>query len=298
MLAVSGVHMITPTKAVTPNAEKLMKDKSQISLHVEEHGAGRPVIFLHGFGVSTYSWRHLVAPLSRQHKLILIDLKGFGKSPKPKDGRYGIQDQAELVYQFIIRHDLNRLTLVGHSMGGGVALVTAIKLLEREPKRLASLVLIDSAAYRQDLPSFIDILRTPVVGPLAFSLLSDKKKVRMILEKAYYDDKRITKEQINAYAKPLSSPGGEYALIKTARKMIPRNIDEITAKYKNIAIPTLILWGRQDKIVPLKFGKKLNQDIPNSHLVIIDKCGHMPHEEKPEESLRAISTFLKNHSTP
>jgi pimeloyl-ACP methyl ester carboxylesterase len=231
-IIMASIYPSVATDAQTPKMKESMKDKGQVVLHYETHGTGAPILFLHGFGASTYSWRYLIDPLSKKYRLISIDLKGFGKSPKPRDGRYSIQDQAELIYQFILQHDLRNLTLVGHSMGGGVALLTALKLIQQKPNRLASLVLIDSAAYKQDLPFFIDILKTPLLGPLAFSLLSNEKKVHMFLDKDYYDDKKITKEQIKAYAKPLNSPGGEYALIKTAKKMIPPNIDEITAGYK------------------------------------------------------------------
>lgn len=117
----------------------------------------------------------------------------------------------------------------------------------------------------------------------------------MILETAYYDDKKITKEQVQAYAAPLDSLGGENALIQTAKKIVPSNIDEVTADYKNIRFPALILWGRQDKIVPLKVGEKLHQALPNSQSVIIDRCGHIPHEEKPEEVITIISDFLQTN---
>lgn len=263
-----------------------------VDLYHESYGAGPPILFLHGLGTSSHSWRHLIRPLSKNHKLILVDLKGFGKSPKPIDSHYSIQDQAELIYKFILRKNLSQLTLVGHSLGGGVALLTAIKLSERKPERLASLILISSASYQQDLPLFVNILRKPLLGRLAFCLLSNKKKVRMILKTAYYDDKKVSKEEVQAYAAPLNSAGGENALIETAKKIIPSNIDEVTAEYGKIQFPALILWGRQDKIIPLKVGEKLHQALPNSQLVIIDRCGHIPHEEKPHEAISIICKFL------
>lgn len=287
------MHIYANATEQASGRKESMKSKSQVTLYYETYGTGPAILFLHGFGTSTYTWRHFVDPLSKKYKLILIDLKGFGKSPKPRDSHYNIQDQADLIYQFILQQNLSNLTIVGHSLGGGVALLAATKLVAQKPNRLASLILIDSAAYKQDLPMFLDILRTPLLGPFAFSLLSDKKKVRMILEKAYYDDKEITKEQVTAYAAPLNAKGGEHALIKTAKKIIPSNINEITANYKNIRVPTLILWGRQDKIVPLHVGEKLNHAIQNSQFVIIEQCGHMPHEEKPEETLSIISRFLE-----
>src|SRR5262245_52471382 len=106
-----------------PEAKNTLKfnGNGQVKLHYEIHGAGKPVIFLHGFGASTYSWRHLIPSLKTHFKLIMIDLKGFGQSPKPNDNNYSAHDQANLICQFIIQEDLRNVTLVGHSYGGGVA---------------------------------------------------------------------------------------------------------------------------------------------------------------------------------
>jgi pimeloyl-ACP methyl ester carboxylesterase len=202
----------------------------------------------------------------------------------------------KLIFKFIVAHKLTNLTIVGHSFGGGVALFTALKLLKERPGYLKRLVLIDAASYKQDLPSFIDILRTPLLGRLAVSLLSDQQKVRMVLKESYYDDSKITDEQVKAYAAPLKSDGGTYALTKTAQSIIPRNIQQISGQYKTINVPTLILWGRQDKIVPLQIAHQLKNDIIDSSLVIIEECGHIPHEEKPAEAIQAISDFLETHS--
>lgn len=276
--------------------KKLNNDQKEIALYYETRGKGDPIILLHGFGGNIYSWHHLILPLSRDHELFLIDLKGFGKSPKPHDKHYEVRDQAELIYKFIIAHKLTNLTLVGHSLGGGVALLTALELLKQHPGSLRRLVLIDAAAYKQDLPGFIDILRAPLLGPLVTSLLSDRQKVQMILKKAYYDDSKITEEQVTAYATPLRTPGGTYALIRTAKTILPANIQQISEKYKDINVPTLIVWGKQDSIVPLQIGQHLHKDIARSELVVIDKCGHIPHEERPEDALNAISHFLQENS--
>ncbi len=289
-----GTLLLPEVKGATTRNPK--KDQKDVELYYESHGAGNPVILLHGFGGNIYTWRYLIEPLSKQSRLIAVDLKGFGKSPKPRDNHYEVQDQANLIFNFIVDHQLTNLTLIGHSYGGGVALVTALKLIKERPNWLRRLVLIDAAAYNQDLPVFIDILRTPVLGRLSLSLLSNKQKVRMILKKSYYDDSRITDDQIKAYAAPLASEGGHYALTKTAKSIVPRDIQHISAQYKEIKLPTLILWGRHDKIVPLQIGERLKKDITSSALVIIENCGHIPHEEQPAAAIAAIAAFLKAHS--
>ena len=263
----------------------------QVSLAFEVKGAGNPILLLHGFGANIYSWRHL-RPLSVQHQLIFIDLKGFGTSPKPIDEHYAVRDQVELIYQFIVRHDLRNLTLVGHSFGGVVALLTGLKLTEEKSDRLSGLVLIDSGGFRQPLPGYLKILRTPFLGPLALAFMSSKRQARRILDLAYHDQRKITYEQVAEYAAPIDSPGARYALVQTAKQLIPRNLEEITSRYKNIRVPTLILWGRQDKIIPLRIGQQLHEAITNSRLIVLESCGHIPHEEKPTEVGEIIRRFL------
>lgn len=263
-----------------------------INLHFETHGSGSPILMLHGFGASLYTWRYLVPAFTTSNKLILVDLKGFGKSPKPKDKFYRIQDQADLIYQFIVQQDLRGFTLIGHSMGGGVALLVSLMLAKEKSDRLSRLVLIDSAGYRQKLPAFIAILRIPIIGPLS-SLLPNTIKARIGLKTSYFDDTKITRDQVAAYAEPLSSDGGSYALFRTAEMLIPADIDQISSQYNQITVPTLIVWGRNDEVVPLEIGNRLHEAIANSELTIIDRCGHIPHEEKPAETIEVVRSFLQ-----
>ena len=274
------------------------RPKTGIDLHCESHGSGPPILMLHGFGGNLYTWRHLIQPLAGSYQLILIDLKGFGKSPKPRDKLYGPQHQADLIYQFIVDNNLRNLTLVGHSFGGAIALLVTLKLIEEQPERLSTLVLIDSAAYRQRLPLGIDVLRMPIIRSIAFALLSDKCRVRLMLKASYCDDKKITADQVSAYAEPLASDGARHALVETAKQLMPpkSTIDQFTSQLSKITVPTLIIWGRKDKIIGLKRGQRLHEDIPNSTIEIIDQCGHIPHEEKPVETTKKLQAFLQQHT--
>jgi pimeloyl-ACP methyl ester carboxylesterase len=267
-------------------------------LHYETYGQGDPVIFLHGLGGSLYTWRHLIAPLAPHYRLILFDLKGAGESPKPYDDKYSMFDQAELIYRFILQNDLQHVTLVGHSFGGGIALLLALKFAQRDPARLSRLVLIDTIAYPQKLPGVVRMVRTPLLGWLGLHLIPDKTKVRNMMETLYYDDSKINWEDVEAYAAPLASPGAKYAFQQTARQIIPDHIDEIIGMYPQIELPTLIIWGREDKIIPLENGVRLHQAIRNSQLVIIERCGHDPPEERPEKVLAVMEKFLGDQVLP
>jgi pimeloyl-ACP methyl ester carboxylesterase len=269
-----------------------------VKMYYEVHGLedGNPLLCIHGFGASLYSWRDFVAagsPLTANYKVITIDLKGCGKSPKPDDTRYSPLDHGELIYKFILEHDLRNLTLIGNSLGGGLSLLLAIMLMENgELSRLKSLVLIDSAAYKKYNPLYLKALAVPIIN-LAAYLIPSRLAAKQVLRTCYYDSNKITEEQIAAYAAPLSAAGARHALLETGKQIIPPNFDEFVAKYKTIMTPTLIIWGKQDRILPLEGGEQLHQDIKHSTLKVIDQCGHIPQEERPEITIPAVFNFLQ-----
>ena len=271
-----------------PNASSL------IDLYHEFHGQGDPLLCLHGFGASLYTWRNFVGPLSKNYQLVLIDLKGFGKSPKPNDTHYSPQDNADLIYDFILKHDLKNLTLVGNSYGGALSLLLSVMLMERDPARLKSLILIDAGAYKEYVPSYLKLLSIPIINTAAIYLTPSKCATTVVLSKAYYDLDKVTSEQVAAYAAPIAAPGGRHALLETGKQLVPANIDDLTDRFKDITVPTLIIWGRQDKIIPLRVGELLHEAIPNSTLKVIDQCGHIPEEEKPEETIALVLEFLES----
>lgn len=266
-----------------------------LELHDETYGHEDPIIFLHGLGGTLYTWRHLVGPLAPHYRLILFDLKGAGESPKPYDDKYSMFDQAELIYRFILQNKLQHVTLVGHSFGGGVALLVALRLTQQEPSRLSRLILIDTIAYPQKLPRIIRILTTPGLGWLVLHLVPDQTKVHKMMKTLYYDDSKISPADVAAYAAPLALPGAKYALQQTMRQIIPDHIDEIISKYPQIQVPTLIIWGQEDKIIPLENGVRLHQAIRNSRLVVVDYCGHDPPDEQPEKVIQIMQKFLGDH---
>ncbi|MEX0717981.1 MAG: alpha/beta fold hydrolase [Planctomycetaceae bacterium] len=279
------------TASAGAREEKLVSHP-QVALHAVERGEGEPLLLVHGFGASIYSWRFLVDELAKTRRVIAIDLKGFGDSPKPLDDAYTLRDQVALVSAFIRERELRNLTLVGHSYGGGVSLLTALGLQARNEDRLARLVLIDNVAYPQEFPFFIRALRTPLLGPLGAWMLPATLQARKVLELCYHDPRRITDEQVESYAAPLRTPAGRHALIETARRVLPPDMDRVTAGYKTLALPTLLLWGWHDRVVPLEIGARLHAELPNAELAVIADAGHIPQEEKPAETLALLREWL------
>ena len=123
---------------------------------------------------------------------------------------------------------------------------------------------------------------------------SSKFQTRMILRKAFFDHSKITEEMVITYSASayLSLPGASHALITAAEQMVPSNLEEISEQYKSINIPVLLIWGEKDEIVPLEVGRKLARNIPNSKLVVVPNCGHVPQEECPSQAIEAMESFL------
>jgi pimeloyl-ACP methyl ester carboxylesterase len=126
-------------------------------------------------------------------------------------------------------------------------------------------------------------------------LLSPRLAATLVLRKCYYDNAKITEEQINTYAYYGSLPGAPEAVSRTAAQLVPnhKEMEALIAQYKTITVPVLIVWGREDEVVPLKVGENFKRDIPNSELVVIPQCGHIPLEEEPEATKKAVLEFLK-----
>ena len=255
-------------------------DYQGIKINYYDAGQGPPVLLLHGFGGCAYTWRYLIPPLAAAHRVLTLELKGFGLSDKPRDGHYAVADQAKMVAAFIRRQDLRDLVVMGHSLGGGVALMTYLELQKDDPGRINKLVLIDSAGYPQKLPWFIRLAKIPGADILA-ALLPPRFAAALVLKKCYYHKDRITEEQIDTYAYYGSLPGAREAISQTAKQILPKDIDRLTEQYKTIQVPVLVIWGVEDEVVPLKVGLSFKRDIPGAELVPLSGCGHIPPEEEP-----------------
>jgi pimeloyl-ACP methyl ester carboxylesterase len=267
-----------------------------VSINYEDQGQGQPLILLHGFGASTYSWRHIAPYFSKSYRVIAIDLKGFGLSDKPLADDYSVRDQSLIISDFIRVHGLENVIVAGHSLGGAVSLLTCLTQSDHDTHHISRMILLDTASYKQDLPAFISILRVPVINELSLLLTSSNFKSRMILRQAFFDHSKITEEMVATYGSYLSLPGASQALIKTAKQILPSDLEEISGRYNSITVPVLLIWGEQDDIVPLAVGRRLAGNIPHAELVVVPDCGHVPQEECPSQTIEAMESFLSHHT--
>ena len=266
---------------------------ASLPLDVERHGLGSPLVFLHGFGASRFTFRAWEDDLARAHELHLIDLFGCGTAPLPADGRYGPVEQAEAVTRYLCESDLRGVTLIGHSLGGGVALLVAHRLHELgQADRLVGLVSMAGPAYAQAIPRYIALARMPLFGAMLLRVVGPSRVVRAVLRSIFFDPDCVTDVQVEGYAAPMRDPSTRRALIATARQIVPDDLDDLVATFGDIGTPTLLLWGRHDHVIPLWVGKRLAHEIQRAQLVVLERCGHAPPEECPQESLAAVQKFL------
>jgi pimeloyl-ACP methyl ester carboxylesterase len=273
---------------VMGNRNRLIGD-----LHVEIRGCGPPILLIHGFGASSFTWSKIIPSLAADHTIISLDLKGFGQSRKPRDGRYALQSQAAAVLNVINTLGLDDLTVIGHSMGGGIALLVAMELEKQRPRRLNRLILIDSIACPQPLPLFIKVLRLPILGPVVLKIVPATWQVRYVLRQVYFNPGKIERDFVEEYAAPLRCRDGRAALIATALAIIPPDAEKLIARYKQIRSPVLLLWGSHDRIVPISLAARLKAAIPGARYKVVPSCGHAPQEEEPQETLFRINEFLR-----
>ena len=263
-----------------------------VRIHYQEKGLGTPLVLLHGYTSSTYSWKDVFEPLSRNFRVIALDLKGFGFSGKP-DGDYTRRAQAQLVAHLLDHLKIEKAWLVGSSMGGEVALNVALA----NPQRVAGLILIDSSGVDVTgggslAPAYV---RIPFVGRALTALaLSSDKLVREGLEKSFFDDAKITNERVAHYYRPLRTRGGQLAALRARTQA---NLFPVEPDLSRVNARTLIIWGAEDALIPLAAGRTMNALIRNSTLVIIEKCGHLPQEEMPERVLEEVISFTGKQLT-
>ncbi len=264
-----------------------------LPLHVEEYGGGRrQIMLLHGFGATSYTWRSWIGALSKDHRVWSVELKGHGSAPAPPDDLYSLNDHADLVRRLIVQQDLRDLTLVGHSMGGGIALLVALRLLDEG--RLERLVLVSSAAYSQRLPPFIALAARGRLSEWGLRFFPKRLLIRRVLRSIVFDPDGVTDAQVSAYTEALYSAAHRTALIKTAVRIIPPDFAELTKRFPEIDLPTLLLWGKHDWVVPLDVAERLLAALPNAQLEVMEDCGHVPPEELPKKSLEIVLKFLRD----
>lgn len=264
-----------------------------VNFHYQEYaGDGEDVLFLHGFASSTYTWEEVAACLQKEgYHVWALDMKGFGWSDKPEEGRYDPVTLMEEVNRWMEVIGLERVTIVGNSLGGGIAVLMILE----HPEKVRRLVLIDAASYPIEKPLIVRMAQIPL-SRLFAKLFFARWAVRWNLEEVFYHSDRVTGERIDAYYARMRTPGALDAQIRVARALDFGVFEKYARRIPDIDIRTLIIWGKEDKWIPVESGHRFREEIVSSVLAVIPECGHLPQEEHPLLTARLIGAFIEGKS--
>ena len=283
-----------PTEQLA-DPDSLFVDVGGLQVHYKVVGQGKPAfVLLHGFAASVFSWRKVMEPLSEAGMVVAFDRPGFGLTERHMPGEwdgespYSPEAQADLTVSLLDELGIDRAVLVGHSAGGTIALLTAL----RHPERVEALVVEDAAVYdNTGTPEWVGpFLRTPPMGRLGPLLVrSVTLWGEAAIRTAWSDPDKITVELISGYKKPLQAENWDRALWELALASHPLGLGELLDE---VSVPALVITGERDRIVPTRNSERLAAELPAAELVVIPDCGHVPHEECPGEFLEAVREFV------
>ncbi|MDN4526787.1 alpha/beta fold hydrolase [Fictibacillus fluitans] len=274
------------TPLLTPAFRKKLGD---VTIHYEDfpppNADAKILILIHGFLSSTISFRQLIPYLTDEYHVVAIDLPGFGKSEKSKHYTYSLANYGKLVLSFIKEMGWSKVMLVGHSMGGQVALHAS----RQDGTLIDKLVLLGCSGY-------IKRAGTPIICCSYLPFFSWglkrwvlKKDIRNDLSGVLHNMNLVTDELIRDYREQFLEEGFFDSLIRLLRH---REGDLKPFELNSIQHPILLIHGDDDRVIPLSTGKRLNSDLKNSRLIVYKDTGHLIMEEKPKELARDIKNFI------
>lgn len=292
------VNPLEDTQPVQKLADEdsLFIEINGIDIHYKQTGSGKPVfILLHGFGASTFSWREVMEPLAAYGVVIAYDRPAFGLTERvldwEGDNPYSQESNIAILLGLMDELSFDKAILVGNSAGGTLATAFALT----HPNRVQALIEVDAAIY-QTMPDSAVLewlLKTPQmnhVGPLIARSLAGTRGDRFI-RSAWNDPGQLENnpEIINGYRKPLTVENWDRALWEHTKATKP---PDLTGELDQITIPTLVITGDSDQIVPVENSRQLAQDILGAVLAVLPNCGHLPQEECPQDFMQVIDQFL------
>jgi pimeloyl-ACP methyl ester carboxylesterase len=266
----------------TPRLENRTAAVFGLGMHYLEGGVGRPVIFLHGLGAASESWRATATALAADVRVLVPDQIGFGASDKPLLD-YSTAMLVDFLAEFMDDAGLEKASLVGHSMGGRVASLFAL----RHPERVERLVLVSGAGYKPNYDP--EVLRA-----LEFNTLDEAHRLLTLL---YYDDAtRATDAAARKMFADRVRSGSGYTLGRMIDSY--RRGEGFADDLSPITAPTLIVWGKEDEIASPGAARTAHNQIAGSRLLLIERCGHLPMVEAPDELTAALRAFLLDDTAP
>lgn len=277
-----------------------------VELFIQEMGPadGQVILFIHGTAAWSGLWRETMIPLAEAgYRCIAIDIPPFGYSERPSAPSYGNADQAERIVALMDALEIERAILLGHSFGGGATMETALTI----PQRIDALVLADvgglnlhlQPAPKTQSPSAIELfLGTPFVrNPILSATATNPLFTKSLISAMILDPADATPETIKILQEPLVLEDATNTLGDWLKSVLgPQEISLTSdpANYQSLTMPTLILWGDSDTVIPLKEGEYLQSILPNAELVLMKDVNHIPHVEDQERFIEIVLGFLNS----
>jgi pimeloyl-ACP methyl ester carboxylesterase len=256
-----------------------------------------PLVLVHGTSASLHTWDAWANALRTQRRVIRFDLPGFGLTGA-FTGRYASwsyrgDELARFALELLDHLQVQRFVIGGNSLGGEVAW----RVASLAPGRTLQLVLVDAAGYElrpESVPIGFRLATVPGVS-LLFESLLPRGMVEVSVRQVYGDPSKVTPLLVDRYFEITLREGNRRALAQRLRAQAIdlQDIDANVARIRALKLPTLVMWGGRDRLVPLALGQRFTHDIAGSRLIVFDTLGHVPHEEDPAATVAAVSAFLK-----
>lgn len=253
---------------------------------------GSPVILLHGVGCHIEFWEQNIGELSKEHRVFAVDVVGYGKTDKPLVD-YTFPFMADFVLDFMKTMGIDKASLVGNSMGGGISMTVA----SIAPDQVEKVVLVDPVGLGRGLSPVMRLMTAPLIGDVITA--PGRKAVILQMQSCLHDPSRASEDFIDRATLINALPGNKRSFLSLLREtgsiwgVRKRIIDEFSQRLKKIQSPILVIWGRQDKILPLADGEAAMPKLANGRLHVIDQAGHCPQIDKPEAFNRTVLDFLR-----
>lgn len=266
-----------------------------IHMHYREQGqdAQSPTVLLvHGFSASLHTWEPWVERLSEDYHVVSLDLPGHGLTRAPAGYQASIEAYSDAVHDFAAARGLTRFVLVGNSMGGNIAWQYA----RAYPDQVAGLILVDASGWEdtraeaQTEPSVFKLLRNPTLAPLLRDL-DNTQLTRQGLEAAFYDPSLVTDDMVERYSRLSRAPGHRDILLQITLGFRAREY-ATAERLAELHMPVLIMTGDTDRLVPPDHAQQFHDAIPGSQLIVFPQTGHIPQEERADDSAEAAKEFL------
>ena len=258
-------------------------------------GSGPPVVLIHGMVNSSRHWEEVALRLASEYTVIAPDLIGHGDSATPR-GDYSLGAHAAVIRDLMAAIGIDRATIVGHSLGGGVAMVFFYQF----PQRTERMVLVSSGGLGREVSPLLRSAALP--GASALLSLAAHRRVLSGLDaagerlQARGSGRGVYLRAIARALRPLEQPGGREAFLRTLRSVIDvkgQRVSALDRLYLLASMPTLIVWGERDNTIPLAHGLEAHRRIPGSRFETLPKAAHFPHLEDPEGLALQIRDFLE-----